>query len=156
MDSSAFPSEAQIKKLGYHELRTLARVHGLTATGKREEIRERLLQWRAEFGYVLVFCLVLIYPSRTTSKDRTPAPGRGPPSRMLGLCPKSPSRGSARLRNWEQIRVLEMSRVSNAGMPPLSTPPPGATTAPILGEGHPVCAAAKFSAGPYVAQDQCL
>ncbi|KAH8106402.1 hypothetical protein DFH11DRAFT_1239493 [Phellopilus nigrolimitatus] len=50
MDSSAFPSEAQIKGLRYHELRTLARVHGLKATGKQEEIRERLLQWRAEFG----------------------------------------------------------------------------------------------------------
>ncbi|KAH8115232.1 hypothetical protein DFH11DRAFT_1726103 [Phellopilus nigrolimitatus] len=50
MHSSALPSEAHIKGLEYHALRTLARIHGLTATGKREEIRERLLQWRAEFG----------------------------------------------------------------------------------------------------------
>ncbi|KAH8115226.1 hypothetical protein DFH11DRAFT_92018 [Phellopilus nigrolimitatus] len=50
MHSSALPSEAHIKGLEYHALRTLARVHGFTATGKREEIRERLLQWRAEFG----------------------------------------------------------------------------------------------------------
>ncbi|KAH8115241.1 hypothetical protein DFH11DRAFT_1543354 [Phellopilus nigrolimitatus] len=50
MDSSALPSETQIQKLGYHELRTLARKHGLKATGPREEIRERLLKWHAEIG----------------------------------------------------------------------------------------------------------
>ncbi|KAH8105708.1 hypothetical protein DFH11DRAFT_1733081 [Phellopilus nigrolimitatus] len=51
MDSSTLPSEAQIKELAYHELRTLARKHGLKATGLREQIRERLLQWRAEIGF---------------------------------------------------------------------------------------------------------
>ncbi|KAH8115195.1 hypothetical protein DFH11DRAFT_1726063 [Phellopilus nigrolimitatus] len=50
MDSSTLPSEVQLKELGYHVSRTLAREQGLKVTGRLEQILERLLKLHAKTG----------------------------------------------------------------------------------------------------------
>ncbi|KAH8115203.1 hypothetical protein DFH11DRAFT_1726070 [Phellopilus nigrolimitatus] len=124
MDSSALPSEAHIKGLEYHALRTLARVHGLKATGPREQIRERLLKWRAE-----------IVPEHNPVGHSTDNEGAAPCSASgSGTTTKensgaAPKRSTARKRKAEEIdsenapaahqskKILVDSNVINTDVP---------------------------------------
>ncbi|KAH8115183.1 hypothetical protein DFH11DRAFT_1543293 [Phellopilus nigrolimitatus] len=129
MDSSALPSEAHIKGLEYHALRTLARVHGLKATGPREQIRERLLKWRAE-----------IVPEHNPVGHSADNEGAAPCSASgSGTATKensgaAPKRSTARKRKAEEIdsenapaahqskKILVDSNVINTDVPPSPSP----------------------------------
>ncbi|KAH8115200.1 hypothetical protein DFH11DRAFT_1758901 [Phellopilus nigrolimitatus] len=108
MDSSALPSEAHIKGLEYHALRTLARVHGLKATGPREQIRERLLKWRAE----IVPEHNPVYHS-ADNEGAAPCSASGSGTATKENSGAAPKRSTARKRKAEEIDSETGAATSN-------------------------------------------